>query len=103
MNSQIEVIKTTTGFRAYGRFGAMMDADKNGFIKYCNLNSDAEEFKLMRSKIRTTLYDATNIRIFLISELRYLENCRATKKMYPSCNTAARENLFDLGGLAAIW
>lgn len=50
--AKIEVIKTTEGFKVYGRMGAVMVADSNRRITYSNINPEAQEYPRMERKLK---------------------------------------------------
>ena len=44
---KITVFQNVTGFRVYGRFGAVMVTDAAKNVTYCNLHDGADEYKRM--------------------------------------------------------
>jgi len=51
--AQIEVTSTITGFKVYGRFGAVLVADANKAVTYSNLVESADEYKKMARKLKS--------------------------------------------------
>jgi len=48
----IQVHKSLSSFVVYGRFGAVMRADADRKIIYCNLREDAPEYKRMAKALK---------------------------------------------------
>lgn len=51
--TQIEVTTTMTGFKVYGRFGAVLVADQNKVVTYSNLVETSDEYKKMSKKLKS--------------------------------------------------
>ena len=48
---KIEVVKTTSGFTVYGRFGALIHASGDKVVIYSNLVDNSEEYSRMVAKL----------------------------------------------------